>query len=254
MPAALPPRRLLLGLALLSAAAVFVAELQFERPGLGLSRFFFVSIALVALASGPVAGAAAGIVAAALYGIVVGVKPELPHELLWNASMAVRVVTYAGVGALVGMFAEQYRRLTAHLLLLADRDTLTGLPSGRAFETALSRRLFDRDPFAVLIGDVHSLGDSDDGLQRFASLAGSCLATDDVVARVGRGQFAIVTSDPTTDAAAQRAATLEAACSSGGVPLTFGWAVAPYDGDNGLALCRAADERLYARKLLRGVA
>jgi GGDEF domain-containing protein len=34
--------------------------------------------------------------------------------------------------------------------------------------------------------------------------------------------------------------------------ITFGWAVFPADGENALSLYRAADERLYARKLVRG--
>ena len=34
--------------------------------------------------------------------------------------------------------------------------------------------------------------------------------------------------------------------------MTFGWAVFPGDGENALSLYRAADERLYARKLVRG--
>ncbi len=33
--------------------------------------------------------------------------------------------------------------------------------------------------------------------------------------------------------------------------ITFGWAVYPADGENALSLYRAADERLYARKLVR---
>jgi len=32
----------------------------------------------------------------------------------------------------------------------------------------------------------------------------------------------------------------------------FGWATFPQDGENALALYRAADERLYARKVSRG--
>ena len=32
---------------------------------------------------------------------------------------------------------------------------------------------------------------------------------------------------------------------------TLGWAVYPHEGDNALALYRAASERLYARKVMR---
>jgi hypothetical protein len=34
--------------------------------------------------------------------------------------------------------------------------------------------------------------------------------------------------------------------------MTFGWAAYPQDGKDALALFRAADERLYARKIVRG--
>ena len=33
--------------------------------------------------------------------------------------------------------------------------------------------------------------------------------------------------------------------------MSFGWAVCPRDGDSALLLYRAADERLYAQKLIR---
>jgi hypothetical protein len=33
--------------------------------------------------------------------------------------------------------------------------------------------------------------------------------------------------------------------------MSFGWALAPRDGDTPVLLFRAADERLYSRKLLR---
>ena len=34
--------------------------------------------------------------------------------------------------------------------------------------------------------------------------------------------------------------------------MTFGWAAYPQDGKDALGLFRAADERLYARKIIRG--
>ena len=37
-----------------------------------------------------------------------------------------------------------------------------------------------------------------------------------------------------------------------GGAITFGWSSFPQDGENALSLYRAADERLYARKLVRG--
>ncbi len=43
---------------------------------------------------------------------------------------------------------------------------------------------------------------------------------------------------------------LEAETRAAGVPLTVGWAVSPADGEDSVALYRAADASLYARKRL----
>ena len=56
---------------------------------------------------------------------------------------------------------------------------------------------------------------------------------------------------PRPDDARRLAAHLERVLvGSGGVGVTFGWATYPQDGDNALALYRAADERLYARRVI----
>jgi GGDEF domain-containing protein len=82
-------------------------------------------------------------------------------------------------------------------------------------------------------------------------MLGSSLRPEDEVARVGGDEFAVLTVAPTDEAAAL-AAKLEGLLARQGSPITFGWAVFPQDGENALSLYRAADERLYARKLVRG--
>jgi hypothetical protein len=54
------------------------------------------------------------------------------------------------------------------------------------------------------------------------------------------------------DEAAQRANALERRLTEHGFDVTFGWAAYPAEGTNALGLVRVADERLYARKLIRG--
>jgi GGDEF domain-containing protein len=44
---------------------------------------------------------------------------------------------------------------------------------------------------------------------------------------------------------------LTAALAAEGISMSFGWAVCPKDGQSSLLLFRAADERLYAQKLIR---
>ena len=55
-------RRQLLALgALLGYGAVFSAFVLFERPGLGIGHFYYLPITLLALAAGPIVGAAGGV-------------------------------------------------------------------------------------------------------------------------------------------------------------------------------------------------
>jgi hypothetical protein len=55
----------------------------------------------------------------------------------------------------------------------------------------------------------------------------------------------------TVEEAGQLAARLERILVETGSFVTFGWSVFPREGENALTLYRAADERLYARRLLR---
>jgi hypothetical protein len=67
MPAAFSGRQLLLAASAASYPLVFMAFLLYERPGLGIAHFFYLSIATTAIATGPRIGALAGLGATALY-------------------------------------------------------------------------------------------------------------------------------------------------------------------------------------------
>jgi GGDEF domain-containing protein len=253
MPAALPARRLLLGAAIAAYTLVFAAILAFDRPGLGLSRFFFVALVLVALASGPLAGAGAGVLAALVYSTAVLVTDRLPDASLLTFAMGVRLVTYVGVGALIGFFAAQQRALASHLRLLADRDRLSGLPTSRPFEAELTRRLEESGAFALLLGEIDDLGDrarAGEILLRLPEVLAHCLHPADTIARVGRDEFAVLAACRSSEEAGALAASVESAFRARGLDVTFGWAVSPSEARNGLALYRAANERLYARKTI----
>src|SRR5688572_20667025 len=133
---------------------VFVALVLFERPGLGIGHFFYVAIALVALALGPRWGAGAGVLATAFFGVAVVLNHAVPTQELLTIASPIRLVTYVAIGALIGAFAERYRTAVAELQVLAERDWVTGLPNTRAFEQAVDRRLASGRPFALLLGDV----------------------------------------------------------------------------------------------------
>ena len=252
-------RRLtLLALAGASYAIVTVALVIGERPGLGIGHFYYVPVALVAFASGPVFGGVAGLFAAGLSNFAVYLNPHLPSSLQ-GEQIGIRLVTYTALGVLVGWFARENRKLVKELSSLADRDSVTGLPNTRAFQSAIDGRLERAAPFVLLLGDVDELrqfnadgrDQGDDALRRLADRLVLSKRLDDDVARVGGDEFAILTALGPDDA---RTVTLsiENQLNFGGDSVTFGWATYPQDSDNALGLYRAADERLYARKVARG--
>lgn len=259
MPAALS-RRLLVFASFATSAVVFGCLVVYERPGLGLGHFFYLAIALAAMAAGPTIGAAAGAVATGLYVAGVLVNTHLPsHEILTAGTMT-RGVTFVTIGALIGWFASRNRSMVDELRVLAERDVLTGLPNTRAFEAAITRRLAGGRPFALLLADMDALKDfnrdegfaaGNDALRRLADGIANALGPDDDVARVGSDEFAILASAQGSDVAARLATRLERVLADERSKATLGWAAYPQEGDNALALYRAASERLYARKVMR---
>ena len=260
--------RLNLAGAALVYAAVFVLFLVFERPGLGIAHGFYIAIILVALAAGPWSGAAAGGLATALYALGIWINPHVPSTTIPTAETSIRAVSYLAVGAVVGLYAIRNRRLnqrltdlTQKLQTLAERDVLTGLPNTRAFESAITRRLDHDQAFALLIGDIDGLkrinttngyNEGNDLLRQVAERLTHKLPADSEIARVGDDEFAILMPCEKSAEAAKYAAQLELYLDSEGARVTLGWALHPQEGSNALALYRIADERLYARKLMRG--
>jgi diguanylate cyclase (GGDEF)-like protein len=259
MPAALP-RRLLVFASFALSALVFACFVVYERPGLGIGHFYYLAIALAAMAGGAVIGAAAGVVATAFYVAGVLVNTHVPSDEILTAGTITRGVTFVTIGALIGWFASRNRSMVDELRVLAERDALTGLPNTRAFEAAITRRLASGRPFAILLADMDALKDfnreegftaGNDALRRLADSIANALGPDDDVARVGSDEFAILASVQGTDRAAQLAVRLERVLADERSKATLGWAAYPQEGDNALALYRAASERLYARKVMR---
>jgi diguanylate cyclase (GGDEF)-like protein len=253
--------RLVLTVAFASFVAVYAALTFFEAPGLGIGHFFYIPIALIALVTGPKLGAAAGVTAAALYALATFVNPDLPSLDVLTVSTPIRLFTFATSGALIGWYAQRNRELIKRLEVLAQRDRLTGLPNVRAFEEAVDKLFKEERPFGLLLGDMDGLreaneelghGAGDVVLVRLAETLGKLLGPEERLARVGGDEFAILTTTRSKDAAADRANQLESFLADEGLRVTFGWAAFPGEGTNALGLVRVADERLYARKLVRG--
>jgi len=240
MPAAWLERRLLIVTAVTLYGAVFIAFLVFEVPGLGLGHFFYIPVALLALAGGTRIGLLGGGIATALYALAIAVTPRLPTRDVLTLATVIRLVTYSSCGALVGWFANEHRRHLEQMRELADRDFLTGLLNTRVFDEALARRCNAETPFLLVLGDMDDLKLLNDthghtaGNQKLRDLADALRRltdAEDELARVGGDEFAVLIEGRLAGAAqlcAQLRSDLEAQ-----------------------DLFRKADDRLYAAKLIQ---
>jgi diguanylate cyclase (GGDEF)-like protein len=242
-------------LAGLGYAAVFTAFVLVERPGLGIGHFFYLPICLIALATGALGGAAAGLLTAAIYCLAVVVDPRIPSRDILTAGTSIRAVTFALVGAVVGLYASRNRGLVAQLREHAAHDFVTGVGNVRAFADELQRRLAAGDPFSLVLLDVdglrqvnevhgHPAGDA--ALRTVATALAGMTAADDFVARVGGDEFAVLTVDAT--ALAARANVLLARDQ---LAVTAAVTSYPDDGETADDLFKKADDRLFAAKLVR---
>jgi diguanylate cyclase (GGDEF)-like protein len=196
-----------------------------------------------------------------LYVTGILVNSDIPSREVLTGSTVIRLVTFVSIGAVIGFVASRNRVMVDELRILAERDVLTGLPNTRAFEAAITKRLEDRRPFGLLLADMDALKElnqeagpsaGDEALRQVADLLARSLAPEDSIARVGSDEFAVLASTATLGEASDLSTRLEWVLSSQGTRVTFGWTVHPQEGDNALALYRAASERLYARKVMRG--
>jgi diguanylate cyclase (GGDEF)-like protein len=258
VPAATTHRRLLFAIALASYAIVFVCFILFEVPGLGLGHFFYIPVALLALACGTQVGFLGGALATALYALAIIVTPRVPTGDALTTATAIRFTTFSLCGILVGWFANEHRRHVEQLRDLAERDFLTGILNTRVFDEALMRRCASGQPFLLLLGDMdnlktvndthgHTAGNTE--LRRLADALGQTIRPGDELARVGGDEFAILTDAGVADAA-QLCTQLHDRLASDDLHMTFGWAALPEDGVAPLELFRKADDRLYAAKLV----
>jgi diguanylate cyclase (GGDEF)-like protein len=266
MPAAFSLKLQLLALG--TFAGVFALFGLFERPGLGIAHGYYLAVILAGLATGPARGALAGVVATTLYAVGVALNPHVPAASLLTIATSIRTLTFISVGLVVGFYANRSRTLTHELERIADeqrvlaaRDRLTGLPNTRAFEVAVTARLDSEEPFALLVADLDGLkrlnersgyDEGNDALRRFADAVNERLGASADVARIGDDELAILVPLMPQELPAITAARLERQLAGEGVSATFGWSTYPQEATSALGLYRIADERLYARKILRG--
>ena len=119
MPAALS-RRLLVCASFACSAIVFACFVVYERPGLGIGHFYYLAIALAAMAGGAAVGALAGGIATALYVLGVLVNAQVPSNELLTTGTITRGLTYVTIGALIGWCAAHHRSMVDELRVLAE--------------------------------------------------------------------------------------------------------------------------------------
>jgi len=256
--AAATHRRLLILLSTALYGGVFVGFVIFEVPGLGIGHFFYIPVALLALAGGTWAGVGGGFGAAGLYVAAIFVTPRIPtHDALTWATV-IRCITFSSCGALIGWFANEHREHVAQLSELAERDFLTGLLNVRVFDESLARRCAADEHFVLLLGDLDNLKEINDThghtegnrvLSHVAEAFAAAVAPHDQLARVGGDEFAILMQG-TVEEAHALCTLLKQRVAREGIELSFGWSERAGDGLGPLELFRKADDRLYAAKLL----
>jgi hypothetical protein len=243
-------------IAVLAYLCVFLAFMV-AGPGFGISQGFYVPIILVALGGTALTGVAAGLVATALYATVM-VHADGRDDLL-SASMGVHLAMYVLAGVLIGYLATRGRtmltdalHLLEDLLDLARRDLATGLLDQHGLDRAVAERIAGGVPFTLLVGAIESADDDEAELRRASLTLLGELEPGAEVARIGPAHFAVVTAPASVHAARALADALERAIALDGGRATFGWTVYPTEGAEVWALFRAASERLYARRIVRG--
>jgi hypothetical protein len=246
------PQQLQFG-AIAGYAAVFAALLAFPDADIGIPQAFYLPIVLASLSGGPATGATAGVIATILY--EAALRANGVGSLA--ASAPFHLLVWVAAGTIMGYFARRTRGMLAEALNLLEQmlhvarhDAGAGVLGSSGLETAISRRVAEDEQFGLLVGEMSG----DESLLEKAQRAIELRHGETVVVGlIGPSQLAVVVSAASPAAVQREAAELEQLLERHGCRALFGWAVRPAEGDDALSLCRAASERLYARRHAQNV-
>jgi diguanylate cyclase (GGDEF)-like protein len=181
-----------------------------------------------------------------------------------------RAATFASVGILVGIHADQRRKLEqereellTELRATALSDPLTGLPNRRAwderFELELALAGRSGRPLCVAAIDLDKLKQVNDArghehgdrlIQHCARLWEGALRETDFIARIGGDEFFVLLPDCPAADAEQTARRILAAAPPGH---SFSIGIATWDGEEkGYELAHRSDRAMYAAKAAGG--
>lgn len=189
----------LLVLAALLCVVVGIGYLDFTTgPRFGLALFYLLPVVIAAGRLGKWWSLVVAFGAAATWFFVdVTVDGDLPTSL-WNGFT--RLAIFASQGWLVASIDEERRRERE----LARLDAVTGLPNSRAFTELLNRLPLQSAPCCLAYIDLdnfkqvndrfgHSAGDA--VLTEMADALRAAIRSDDIAARVGGDEFAVLMRD-----------------------------------------------------------
>ena len=170
--------------------------------------------------------------------------------------------------------SEQNRRV-AVLEMLTQTDELTGLLNRRGFDRELRRVLasarrydeagvvcfIDLDDFKS-VNDIHGHIVGDRVLHTVGRILQLQVRENDIVARVGGDEFAVLLGKCTTEHGVRRARQIERvlnehsiSCNDAMIAIRGSVGITPYDAeDEAEALIRRADQAMYAKKRARTAA